>query len=114
MDLGILDASMGQPMPGRGLDTQTVMSSTHQYPDKTMYEVLQRAVENDWPVFEWCWKESANPIDGWLAMETVDRKKPGSLRRTCGLWSTTSRSPRSALVPSTPRLGGGDVQPEQR
>jgi len=75
MDLGILDAAMGQPMPGRGLDTQTVMSSTHQYPDKTMYEVLQRAVENDWPVFEWCWKESANPIDGWLEMETVERKK---------------------------------------
>lgn len=75
MDLGILDAAMGQPMPDRGLDTQTVMSSTHQYPDKTMYEVLMRAVENGWPVFEWCWKESANEHDGWLSMETVKRKR---------------------------------------
>lgn len=75
MDLAILDAAMGQPMPGRNLDTQTVMSSTHQYPDKTMYEVLQRAVENDWPVFTWCYKESSNTVDGWLDPETIERKK---------------------------------------
>lgn len=75
MDLSILDAAMGQPMPGRGLKSQTVMSSTHQYPDKTMYEILQRAVENDWPVFTWCYKETSNPIDGWLDPETIDRKR---------------------------------------
>lgn len=34
MDLAILDAAMGQPMPSETVDSQVVLSSTHQYPDK--------------------------------------------------------------------------------
>jgi hypothetical protein len=75
MDIGILDSAMGQPMKSKGIDSQTVMSSTHQYADKTMYEILQRAVENDWPVYQWCYKEAANPIDGWLTEEMIARKR---------------------------------------
>jgi hypothetical protein len=79
MDITILDAAMGQPMPktigGKFLDTQTVMSSTHQYPDKTMTEMLNRAVENGWPVFSWCYKETSNPVDGWLSPTTIERKR---------------------------------------
>jgi hypothetical protein len=79
MDITILDSAMGQPMPktigGNYIDTQTVMSSTHQYPDKTMTEILQRAVENDWPVYSWCYKETSNPIDGWLSPSTIERKR---------------------------------------
>ena len=75
MELAILDSAMGQPMPKKGIDTQTVMSSTHQYPDKTMSAILERADENGWPVFSWCYKETSNPIDGWLSPATIARKR---------------------------------------
>lgn len=75
MDLEILDAAMGQPMPKRGIETQTVMSSTHQYAEGTFTEILLRAAEHNWPVYSWCWRETSNPVDGWLAPETVERKK---------------------------------------
>lgn len=59
MELAILEASLGTVMRGRrgmqaGIETQIVMSSTHQYPDKTMSEMLSRAAEAGWPVYEWC------------------------------------------------------------
>ena len=34
MDVDILDAALGQPMPTKEIDSQVVLSSTHQYPDK--------------------------------------------------------------------------------
>jgi len=34
MDVEILDAALGQPMPTEEIDSQVVLSSTHQYPDK--------------------------------------------------------------------------------
>jgi hypothetical protein len=58
MELAILEAAQGQPMSakrrGKTVHTQTVMSSTHQYPDGTMTEQLKRAAELGWPVREWC------------------------------------------------------------
>lgn len=54
MELAILDAAMGQPMEGRGIAKQTVMSSTHHYADATFTEVMRRADEKGWPVYEWC------------------------------------------------------------
>lgn len=76
MDLAILDASMGQPMSGAtGIPTQTVMSSTHQYPDGTMTEVLKRAAAKGWPVFEWCWRETSAQPGGWLSTEEIERKR---------------------------------------
>lgn len=74
MDLAILEAAQGQPMDGRGVDAQTVMSSTHQYPDKTMSIMLKRAKENEWPVYEWCWRENLEPA-GWLTRRSVERKR---------------------------------------
>lgn len=77
MELDIFESAQGQPMNGRGLQAQTVVSSTHQYPDGTMTELLKRANEKDWPVFQWCWRESVGTPDnpGWLSMEEVERKK---------------------------------------
>lgn len=79
MDLEILEAAQGQPMRkmrrGIMVETQTVMSSTHQYPDKTMSVILARAKEKGWPIYEWCYRESSNPIDGWLSADEVERKK---------------------------------------
>jgi hypothetical protein len=76
MDLSILDASLGQPMTGSsGIQTQTVMSSTHQYAAGTMTEILKRANEKGWPVYEWCYKETSNPVDGWLQPSEIERKR---------------------------------------
>jgi hypothetical protein len=75
MDVGILDSAMGQPMPSATVDSQVVMSSTHQYPDKTMSEMLKRAASQGYPVHEWCWKETSNPVDGWLHQEHIKRTK---------------------------------------
>lgn len=59
MDQDILDAALGQPMPrknkrGEMVNTSTVMSSTHQYADKTMTAMLRQAKERNWPIFQWC------------------------------------------------------------
>lgn len=81
MELAIADAALGQPMSairkGTRVHTNTVMSSTHQYPDKTMTEMLKRAAEKGWPVHEWCYRESCGPDEdpGWLSPEDVERKK---------------------------------------
>lgn len=76
MDQGILDAALGQPMEQVGVNgyvipTQTVMSSTHQYPDKAMSEMIKRARAKGQPVYEWCYRESSNPVDGWLTQEGI-------------------------------------------
>jgi hypothetical protein len=84
MDLGIFDAAMGQPMSGRGIAKQTVLSSTHQYPDGTMTEILKRAAENGWPVHEWCYMESSAPPDGWLEQSEIDSKR-GDV--TAAMWA---------------------------
>lgn len=80
MDQGILDAALGQPMEQIGtngfvIPTQTVMSSTHQYPDKAMSEMIRRQRERGLPVYEWCYRESANPTDGWLSQQGIQRAK---------------------------------------
>jgi hypothetical protein len=77
MDLDLFEAAQGQPMDGRGLKSQTVVSSTHQYPDGTMTELLKRGNEKGWPIYHWCWRESVGneEFPGWLTMEMVERKK---------------------------------------
>jgi DNA-directed RNA polymerase subunit RPC12/RpoP len=72
MSLPILDAAMGQPMSTPDIPAQTVMSSTHQYPDGTMTEILKRAAEKGWPVHSWCYRET---MQGWLEPSEVDRKR---------------------------------------
>lgn len=80
MEMQVLTSAQGQPMRkknkyGKLLETNTVMSSTHQYPDGTMTEILKRAKENGWPVYQWCYRESSNEEDGWLSMEEIERKR---------------------------------------
>lgn len=77
MDIALFEAAQGQPMDARGIRSQTVVSSTHQYPDGTMTELLRRANEKDWPVYEWCWRESCGSTEepGWLTHEMVERKR---------------------------------------
>jgi len=75
MSLSILDAALGQPMDSGGIASQTVMSSTHQYPDGTMTEILKRAVEKGWPIHEWCWRETSASPTGWLSLDQVEKKR---------------------------------------
>lgn len=80
MDLDILDAALGQPMPQKNylgdiLDPYTVMCSTWQNADGTFTEVKRRFEERGLPILTWCYKDTANPIDGWLTQKTIDAKK---------------------------------------
>lgn len=80
MDLAIFDASLGQPMPqenwqGHIIEPMTAMTSTWQYPDKTFAVVQERFNERDEKIFRWCYKDTANPIDGWLTEKTIAQKK---------------------------------------
>lgn len=72
--LPILDAVMGQPMSQGGVAKQTVMSSTHQYANGTMTEVLNRAALRGWPIAEWCWRETQEP-HGWLSQVEIASKR---------------------------------------
>ena len=80
MDQGIFDAAKGQPMPqknwrGEIIRPMTAMSSTWQYPDKTFAHEYLRFQEENLPIYTWCYKDTSNPIDGWLEQETIDQKR---------------------------------------
>lgn len=72
MNLAILNSALGQPMSRGDVLSQTVISSTHQYPDGTMAEVLKRAGDRNWPVHEWCYHETKEP-HGWASLKEVER-----------------------------------------
>lgn len=82
--LSILDPALGQPMSKGWILSQVVLSSTHQYPDGTMTEMLRRAGANGWKVFEWCYRETLEP-HGWCSVAEVERKR-GIL--TASMWET--------------------------
>lgn len=72
--LNIVDAAMGQPMDRGVVRSQTVLSSTHQYPDGTMTAMLTRAAQSEWRVYAWCWRESMEP-HGWLTQAQIERTR---------------------------------------
>ena len=72
--MSLLGIYLGQPMDGAGVQGQTVISSTHQYPDGTMTALLRRAATQSWPLYTWCWQETLEP-NGWLTQAQVDRKR---------------------------------------
>jgi len=99
LSLVIFDAALGQTMAKGGVPAQTVISSTHHYPDGTMTEVLRRASERGWPVYQWCYRctmrTPENPT-GWLDPNEVDRKRlevPASMwAAECDLQEPTPES----------------------
>lgn len=72
MRLDLLDAALGQPMPSATVNTQVVLSSTHQYADGTMTAKLREAAARGWKVYEWCWRDNLVP-NGWLTEAVKDR-----------------------------------------
>lgn len=81
----IVDGALGQTMASRGIAAQTVMSSTHQYPDGAMSTMLKRASDRDWPVYEWCYRECVQSAGGWLEDSEVTRKRS---EVTAVMWDT--------------------------
>lgn len=84
MKLSILNSALGQPMSKGGVSSHVVLSSTHQYPDGTMAQMLKRAAEEGWRVFEWCYRENLEP-HGWLSLAEVERKRAVL---TTAMWET--------------------------
>lgn len=90
MDIEILDAALGQPMPqvnylGQTIEPYTALCSTWQNADGTFTEIKRRFEERGLPIIQWCYLCSANPIDGWLSQKTIDEKKsiiPDNMWRT--------------------------------
>lgn len=80
MEIDILDSALGQPMTQKNYRNQwvkpyTVMCSTWQHPVGTFTTIQERAEEKNYPQYTWCYRESANPIDGWLTEEAIQEKK---------------------------------------
>lgn len=82
MSWEIFNAATGQAMGSRGIPAQTVMSSTHQYADGTFTKILQMAARKGWPVYRWCYKESA---EGWLPESEIEGKRGDVTKMT---WDT--------------------------
>lgn len=80
MDEAILNAALGQPMPQvnyLGVENKpyTVLCSTWQNAEGTFAHKKREFEEKGLPIKTWCYRESMNPIDGWLSQETVDAKR---------------------------------------
>jgi len=84
----VYEAATGQAMSrfdGHGgilIPAQTTVSSTHHNPNGMMTEVLRRAEDKGWPVHEWGYQETSNPIDGWLPPSEVEGKRTEVTART--------------------------------
>lgn len=73
-DMPIFTGALGQPMGKPGIPPQTIISSTHHYPDGTMAEILKMAPERHWQVYEHCFRETLQP-HGWLDPAEVEAKR---------------------------------------
>lgn len=83
VDLAIVDAAMGMTMSRSDKARVTILSSTHQYADGTMTEILKRAAENGWGMYEWCYRENQQPY-GWLLPADVESKRK---EITASMWN---------------------------
>lgn len=78
VNLELLDAAFGQPMTARGIQEQTVLSSTMQYADGTMAKMIERARMNGWGYYVWCYRENLRGPDNpnaWLSPDEVESKR---------------------------------------
>ena len=78
------DAALGQPMgkptsllgPTEIIEPCTVLSSTRQYPDGTMAEILRRAADKGWVVHEWTYRDTMRGPGakemGWLREREIE------------------------------------------
>lgn len=79
-ELSIVTAALGQTMRkqnylGEMIETNTVFSSTHTYPDGPVTYLKRDFEEKQFGLYSWCYKDTANPVDGWLDPNEVERKR---------------------------------------
>lgn len=88
-ELAIIQASLGQPMRkknylGEIVETNTVFSSTHTYPDGPVTYFKREFQEKGFPVWTWCYKETSHKYGdpraalkgyGWLDPAEIERKR---------------------------------------
>lgn len=73
MRLTLLDSALGMAMAGEtNVKPCNTMTSTHQYADGTMTEMLKRSTARGYRVYEWCYKEN---MQTWLSPEEVAQKR---------------------------------------
>lgn len=81
MDPEIYESALGQPMDqvnkmvGVVIPPNVAVTSTLQYADGNMMRVMKEAADRGLGVYSWCYRESNNPIDGWLTEEQIEHKK---------------------------------------
>lgn len=90
MDLDVLEGAQGQPMKGKhgkqkGIETCTVMSSTHQYAMGTMTTILERARERGWPIYEVCIAEGVT-LATLTGTKEIQNIEPGDMVLTRDGW----------------------------
>ena len=87
MDQAIFDAAKGQPMPQKNWQGDIIRPDDGDVLDLAVpgqdlrARVRSGSRRRTLPIFTWCYKDTSNPIDGWLDQETIDQKKPGDPRR---------------------------------
>lgn len=76
MQKTVVDAALGQAQSALTETANTVIGSTHHNVDGTMTWLLEElAIENEWPIMEWCYLENHVDNGGWLDDEAIERKK---------------------------------------
>jgi hypothetical protein len=99
-NIGIVNAALGQTLARPGVPAQTVLSSTRQYSDGTMTEMMRRAATGGWPICTWCYRETCEP-HGWLAAAEVERKR---MEIPADMWE-------AEIENQEPHAGGRAIQP---
>jgi len=100
-DQAIINAALGQTLSRPGIPAQTVLSSTRQYADGTMTEMLRRASTGGWPIYTWCYRETLEP-HGWLPKSDVERKR---LEIPADMWE-------AEIENQEPHAGGRAITPK--
>jgi hypothetical protein len=70
----LIDAALGQPMDRGRVRSGVLAVSTMQYAEGGMRYMLDRAREQRWRVYEYCWREVVAP-HGWLDRAALDRMR---------------------------------------
>ena len=102
LDIRILDAALGQTMARPGTAAQTVLSSTHHYPDGRMTEARRRASQRGWPVIQWYYRFTLHtPGSRAFEPDSVEAvfcpnwacSEPATCPTACAPWRWPGREP---------------------
>lgn len=72
----VFTSALGQTYQGkRNINPITLMTSTWQYPDKSMALAMDEAELKGWSVYEWCYRETHSSVGGHVSDADLERKK---------------------------------------